>query len=251
MLRCSLHTRHCLRANYHIFNRQHSTIPFDTQPFPFSRFQPCCPDEASPVNDNGFVPCQQHPVPHVLGRKIEMTEPMTNKLESYHHLVGCVGDYAPEWNRAKVESVPGIVQSIMTAENHWIKERRQKNLSTDVLNNLLTLTDKPSINQYPDIMLFPEFKMFTSIDPSFPLDNTSFYSVLDTLWSSPHNISQSNMSSADIQADTVVLVCNHARRDMRCGKIGPLIINEFRRVIKEKGLNNRVEVWGTSHFGGK
>ncbi|KAI8084355.1 Sucrase/ferredoxin-like-domain-containing protein [Gilbertella persicaria] len=223
-------------------------IPFDTKPFPFSRFEPCCP-ATSHKADNGFVPCKQHPIPPVLGKKIDMTEPMT-AASSLRHIVGCVGD-GLEWTRSKVESVPGgIVQILMNAENDWLRHNRPLHTENALLT---TVTDRPmEDHSLPDVLLFPEFKMIPHVETRhgvLPTDST-LYRVMDSIWRDPSQPLDTIQDWQDIQADTVVFVCTHGRRDLRCGRIGPLIIDEFNRIIQQKGLQDKVQVWGTSHFGG-
>lgn len=229
--------------------RLYSTIPFDQKPFPFSRFEPCCPDLQVKKAENGFIPCQAHPMPAVLGKKIELEEEMTGP-SGLRHIVACVGD-GLEWTRAKVETVPGIMQTIMNLENHWLKTERPTIIEGSDMPVLKTITDKPSVTEDKvDIMLFPEFKLITSVDPLHADKDSRFDSILNSIWKNPSLPIPDINELKDIKADSIVLVCTHTRRDMRCGKIGPLIIEEFRRVIQEQGLTN-VEVWGTSHFGGK
>ncbi|EPB90573.1 hypothetical protein HMPREF1544_02634 [Mucor circinelloides 1006PhL] len=224
-------------------------IPFDKKPFPFSRFEACCPDAEAKQAENGFVPCKSHPFPPVLGKKIDMTDPMTRPT-SIRHLVGCIGSDAMEWTRAKVEAIPGIMQSIMTTENQWLKENRPQVPGDKIV--LATVSERPAVSNKPDVMLFPEFKVFQGVSSSNGVidHDSSFYHALESIWQNPYNPLPPLEDWQDIKADTVVLVCTHARRDLRCGKLGPLIVDEFNRVIQEKGLQDRVEVWGTSHFGG-
>jgi hypothetical protein len=231
--------------------RFYSSIPFDKKTFPFSRFEPCCPDVETKQAENGFIPCQSHPMPAVLGKKIELTEEMT-RPSSLRHILACIGPEALEWTRSKVESVQGIMQTLMNTENAWLKSHRPSLKDSDRLV-LTTVAERPPSdkNGLPDIMLFPEFKLMPSVDPSAPIEKTPLYDILDTIWQNPNTPLKQADELQDIEADTVVLVCTHARRDMRCGRLGPLIVDEFHRIIKEKGLTKKVEVWGTSHFGGK
>lgn len=227
--------------------RFYSTIPFDKKPFPFSRFEPCCPDVNTKSAENGFIPCQTHHMPAVLGKKIELNEVMT-RPSALRHIMPCIGHDALEWTRAKVESVPGIMQTIMNTKNHWLKTHRPSIKDEMVM---YTVSDMPSINDKPDIMLFPEFKMIPAVDP-LSIDTSSIlYSVLDHIWQNPTLPLPNVNELQDIEANTIVLVCTHARRDLRCGTLGPLIVDEFNRVIQEKGLSGKVKVWGSSHFGGK
>lgn len=46
----------------------------------------------------------------------------------------------------------------------------------------------------------------------------------------------------------LVLICGHTQRDIRCGKLAPLLQEEFERVFKREGLD--VDVGMVSHIGG-
>ncbi|CAO3666852.1 unnamed protein product [Rhizopus stolonifer] len=224
--------------------RLYSTVPFDNKPFRFTRFEPCCPDSAN-IASNGYVPCRTHPIPDVLGRKIEIEDPMTGPNGS-RHIVACIGPDALEWTRAKVEAHPGgIVQSINSYRNSWL---RQNTTDQDDRAILTTVADRPASSaQTTDMIVFPEFKIYKNIRPDH-LDN--LHPVFDTIWKDASANLPIETKNQDITADAVILVCTHGRRDLRCGRIGPLIVEEFERVIQEKGLSKKVEVWGTSHFGG-
>ncbi|CEP16425.1 hypothetical protein [Parasitella parasitica] len=207
------------------------SVPFDEKPFPFSRFEPCCPDAEAKQAKNGYIPCKSHPFPNVLGRKIDMTDPMTRPA-GVRHLVGCIGADAMEWTRAKVEAIPGIMQSLITTENQWLKDHRPQVPSDKSV--LATVAERPTTSHRPDVMLFPEFKLFQGVSSTNGIidSGSPLYSALKSIWQNPYNSLPPQKEWQDIKA------------------LGPLIVDEFNRVIKEKGLQDKVEVWGTSHFGG-
>ncbi|KAG1049733.1 hypothetical protein G6F43_007957 [Rhizopus delemar] len=227
--------------------RFYSTIPFDDKPSKFKRFEPCCPDINVKAASNGYVPCQAHPIPDVLGRKIDMEGAMS-KSKGLRHLMACIGPNALEWTRAKVEAHPGgIIHSIDSFRNKWLKENSTHGHDDRAI--LTNVTDRPASSADSiDMIVFPEFKIYKNIYPNH-LDG--FHPVLDAVWKNPRDSLPKEVESQDLTVDTIVVVCTHGRRDLRCGKIGPLIVEEFERVISEKGLSKKVEVWGTSHFGGK
>lgn len=232
-------------------------VPFDDQPFPFNRFEPCCPDSEAKQFDNGYVPCKQHPMPNVIGSKIEFSDDMRIVPPvSKRHMVVCVGPEGAEWTKSKVESLKGgFVLEMESAKNEWLKSRSSS--SSNRKNNeprldmLVTVCDKPTSKPSgTDILLFPDFRRYTSVDPS-RLKESSFMNVLQKLWEEPTASELPDVSNCEAvdDLDAVVLVCTHTMRDKRCGVLGPLIVQEFERVLKEKGLN-KVGVYGTSHFGG-
>ncbi|KAI9020909.1 Sucrase/ferredoxin-like-domain-containing protein [Phycomyces nitens] len=225
-------------------------IPFDDKPFPLGRFEPCCPTPATPPSINGFVPCSKHAMPAVLGRKIDLTDPMPTR-GSDRHVVVCVGPNGAEWNKAKVEALKGgMVYKLNEEENMWMKEGNRPMADKELLT---TVCDRPDMHANGvDVMFFPEFKIYSSIQPDSLSLSSSFLSTMKSVWQDP---SSRVPGGEDMTADAVILVCTHTMRDKRCGVLGPLIVDEFKRVLEEKNLlkntkKGGVEVWGTSHFGG-
>lgn len=48
----------------------------------------------------------------------------------------------------------------------------------------------------------------------------------------------------------LVLICGHTQRDVRCGKLAPLLLAEFQRVLSRENLTSGVDVSLVSHVGG-
>jgi hypothetical protein len=255
--------------NRRVFARCYSSIPFDTKPFPFSRFEPCCPDAADKPAENGFVACKEHPFPNVIGRKVDFETDMTRLQSTNRHMVVCVGQEGPEWHKAKVEKVKlGMVHAIddVKAQQNR-KEHHDKASLPPGANTLLTVCDRERIQdpklQRPwpasDILLFPSFQVAKAVEPYKP----EFREILDAIWS-PNQLDVEKIKehvAVDNLADTVqavVLVCTHRMRDARCGVLGPILVDALKRCLHEKGLygdeakksGRHVEVYGTSHFGG-
>ena len=231
-------------------------VPFDPEPFPFSRFEPCCSDasQAEPM-ENGFVQCSKHPIPKVIGKKVDMTTEL-RKYERSRQLLVCVGQEAPEWQRAKVESVKeGLLHSIQEEHKTWLL---QGNRATNPAMLLTTACERPSpSSSWPacDIIMLPEFRRFPAVDPT-TLASSPFMKTMKALWKDPttQSLPDPGIPYQDMDdVDTLVLVCTHTMRDKRCGILGPLIVDEFRKVLDEKNLlkGGKIQVWGVSHFGGK
>lgn len=51
-------------------------------------------------------------------------------------------------------------------------------------------------------------------------------------------------------AGDLVVVCGHTQRDVRCGKLAPLLTAEFTKVLHRENLDNEVDVGLISHIGG-
>lgn len=254
--------------NRRIFTRCFSGVPFDTRPFPFSRFEPCCPDAANAA-ENGFVPCKEHPFPAVIGRKVDFETDMTRLQSTDRHMVVCVGPDGPEWHKAKVEKVKlGMVQAIDDIKAQKTKkEHHDKHSLPPGSNTLLTVCDRERIQDpkldrpWPasDVLLFPSFHVAKAVDPY----KREFKDILNAIWApeKPEIEKIKEHVQVDSLADTVqavVLVCTHRMRDARCGVLGPILVDELKRRLEQKGLygdkakqnGKHVEVFGTSHFGG-
>lgn len=234
-------------------------VPFDTEPFPFSRFEPCCSDQAEQPMENGFVQCAKHPIPKVIGKKVDMTTEL-RKYDRSRQLLVCVGEDAPEWHRAKVESVKdGLIHRLQEEHKTWLL---QGNKSSNPAILLTTACERPSSSpsSWPtcDILMLPEFRRFPAVDPATLTSSSPFIKTMQALWKDPttQDLPDPGIPSHEMDdVDTLVLVCTHTMRDKRCGVLGPLIVDEFRKVLEEKNLltskGGKVEVWGVSHFGGK
>ncbi|OAD67210.1 hypothetical protein PHYBLDRAFT_67346 [Phycomyces blakesleeanus NRRL 1555(-)] len=227
-------------------------IPFDTKPFPLGRFEPCCPAPSSPASQNGFVPCSKHSMPAVLGRKIDLTDPMPTR-GSDRHVVVCIGPNGAEWDKAKVEALKGgMVWRLNEKESAWMKEGNRPLPDKEILT---TVCDRPEMHANGvDVIFFPDFKIYSSIQPDSlsSSSESSFLSTMKSVWQNPSNRVS---GGEEVTADTVILVCTHTMRDKRCGVLGPLIVDEFKRVLKEKNLlktpngKGGVEVWGHKFAG--
>jgi hypothetical protein len=194
------------------------------------------------------VPCKSHPIPNALGRKIDFQDPMI-RPEGLRHVVGCIGNNAPEWTKAHCESIPGIMQSLDKTKKKWLETNSPEGKYDKQV--MVTVAEKPPRNEKPDIMLFPEFKMIPSVDISNEIisPQSLLYPVMDAVWKNPNHALPDSSRWQDIEADTVIFVCTHGRRDLRCGYLGPPIVDEFNNQAKNLGL--KLEAWGTCHFGGK
>lgn len=53
----------------------------------------------------------------------------------------------------------------------------------------------------------------------------------------------------DVTKD-LVLICGHGQRDIRCGKLGPILEEEFLKVIEHEKLEESVDVGLITHVGG-
>lgn len=90
-----------------------------------------------------------------------------------------------------------------------------------------------------DLLLLPSLSTVS-------LPSSEIASSLPKFLTSPDSLE----AAKKLSLTHVILVCVHMNRDSRCGKLGPAIIEALKEVVKEKGLEGKVDVFGCSHVGG-
>ncbi|CAG8442617.1 14040_t:CDS:2 [Acaulospora morrowiae] len=110
-----------------------------------------------------------------------------------------------------------------------------------------------------DVLLFPDNILIKNVTPK---QAAEFYKrFLSTPISSLNEEKEQYLSTVNFTVEqmpykAVIVICSHKRRDKRCGVTGPILKEEFDRVLKEKNLdveshnNNGIAVFLSSHTGG-
>nr|CAG8626164.1 14578_t:CDS:2 [Entrophospora candida] len=117
-----------------------------------------------------------------------------------------------------------------------------------------------------DVLLFPDNILIYNVNPKNALEFFKKFLLPSPSSTPPPPSSLSNQeqniySSTNFQVDpipykAVIVICSHRRRDKRCGITGPILKNEFDRILKDRGLdvenkkNEGVAVFLSSHTGG-
>ncbi|KAL3378908.1 hypothetical protein AABB24_004699 [Solanum stoloniferum] len=117
---------------------------------------------------------------------------------------------------------------------------RKDDIKIKTLLTICEVRDDMEVSE-GDILIFPEMIKYRDLKES---DVDAF--VDDVLvngnpWSSGLQESLSG---------SYVFVCAHNLRDRRCGVCGPILIEEFSKLIESKGLKDQVRVAACSHIGG-
>ncbi|CAG8568693.1 7306_t:CDS:2, partial [Racocetra fulgida] len=133
--------------------------------------------------------------------------------------------------------------------NGEIEKPRIVITNSDRLNS----DNDPSFTKGNDILLFPDNILIRNVPPKYASD---FYKkfLLSTL-DEKDLYTSFNFTVEPMPYKAVIVICSHKRRDKRCGITGPILKDEFNKVLKEKGLdlennNNGVAVLLSSHTGG-
>ncbi|CAG8616855.1 6291_t:CDS:2 [Dentiscutata erythropus] len=113
----------------------------------------------------------------------------------------------------------------------------------------------PSFLKGNDILLFPDNILVRNVSTK---DASEFYkkylSSTDASSLDEKDLFTSfNFTVEPMPYKAVIIICSHKRRDKRCGITGPILKDEFNKVLKEKGLdvessnNDGVAVFLSSH----
>ncbi|CAJ0626156.1 7514_t:CDS:2 [Entrophospora sp. SA101] len=204
-------------------------------------------------------PCSTHPsYPSYL--KIDYNSPLEDTLKPYFkHVLISTGK--ADWI-TRVEddsaSLAGQLHKIIKANDSSKSEKLPRIVIT---NSSRENTDNdPKFLKGNDVLLFPDNILIRNVNPN----NASefFKTFLLPPPSSPPSPSPWSHKDQNIsfQVDptpykAVIVICSHKRRDKRCGITGPILKNEFDRILKDKGLdverkkNEGVAVFLSSHTG--
>ncbi|KAI5962678.1 AIM32 [Candida pseudojiufengensis] len=175
---------------------------------------------------------------------------------------------------SKIEEIPGTLAHRI----HGLKSEKQIGLkfgitlSSIVLENHQNILEKYGVKESNDqlVFIYPDMKIVKF--PTKDIDQflkkydliedqskqevyNPFKTVKDLTIQHKTNpiddikIKDSNFKEFPIEKDLIV-TCGHAKRDIRCGQLGPLITNEFNKVLKEKNLKDNTYLGQISHIGG-
>jgi len=206
-------------------------------------------------------PCELHPnIPSSMAGKINQTKPLLGTVKPYGvQLVLCTGDF--DWE-PKIEKTDGTFARSLSSE---LKFRGDQLPARVLLTAGSTHSHSHNSNDM-DILVFPSMIRFNSIKmdqvstwitdglfagtSSNTSSNTSSTSSNISSSNISSSIASSNFSSEQLTKRAYILICTHKKRDKRCGVIGPMLVDEFHRSLREHGLDQDVDVIGVSHFGG-
>ncbi|CAG8634857.1 8091_t:CDS:2 [Funneliformis mosseae] len=105
-----------------------------------------------------------------------------------------------------------------------------------------------------DILIYPDNLMVRNVTTGKAKE---FYDrFLSNKKLDDKEILKTGFTVENISYKSVILICGHKSRDIRCGVAGPILKKEFEKVLKEKRMdldstgNKGVPVYLTSHVGG-
>jgi len=208
-------------------------------------------------------PCDTHPsYPIYLAKKINQTNPLEGTVKPYSkHIVLCEGPGVESQWPKKIEKWDG---SFAQAISQQIKELEE----LIPFKIMLTSSDEPTLGSTPseelsskklqkdeddesssvpnlqdscDILLFPDMLRFIKVKKD------QIPALLKEIIDGKNS---SGIISEPLKEKNVLLICAHKKRDKRCAISGPLLCQEFQKVLQEKGILEQTKILKTSHIGG-
>ncbi|KAF2878509.1 Sucrase/ferredoxin-like-domain-containing protein [Massariosphaeria phaeospora] len=195
---------------------------------------------------------------------IDRATPLLNTMAAYaEHIVVCTGQR--DWT-SRIEDDEGETGAFVRGLKGVVGKGGK---AFDPFNPLLTTASSLPASRTPHtshILLFPSFTRHASLahTPSSLSAFASAHLAARTL--SPFHsalpapqraallrdnspATRSRLPPAEPIASVTVLICGHGARDRRCGVLGPLLEDGFRRELARRGVRG-AEVGVVSHVGG-
>ncbi|RHZ81026.1 hypothetical protein Glove_126g35 [Diversispora epigaea] len=167
----------------------------------------------------------------------------------------------------KVEGSPIQTQQRQEQQQPTEKEPTEDSFNEHLEKPRIVITNSSRLNtdnngKGNDVLLFPDNILIRNVTPK---QASEFYKKFLSSNSSNGNggvmaekehYSNIKFITEPMPYKAVIVICSHKRRDKRCGITGPLLRDEFDKVLKEKGLdveshhNEGVAVFLSSHTGG-
>jgi len=226
------------------------------------------PSSPLPVYDTGCTYCQIPEFPEPIDFEKDLNG--TKVLPWKHVLILSHGIKNFDDMPSKVEMVPNSVNSEIEAlKRGLISAFHPIMVSNILLTNHNKLLKKFQINNADDQLayIYPDRKIvkFSKKDTKQfiqhflvpPPDETQelpqvynpFKPAASKKTTAVEKVDESIFEEFPIEKD-LVLICGHTQRDIRCGKLGPILQTEFEEVLSIENLDECTELGLISHVGG-
>lgn len=185
----------------------------------------------------GFIFCNVKSSPsRVVSRNSSTCDcGLSNTVKPYDlHIAVCSEENPEDWPRDVGESeIMQLIQGVVD-EVSW-NQKFKINFCSYAPDRNYTLG-----SQMVSLLVFPHNKMF-----SFVPTRSSLRGFLDHLTNSTPL--ENNIECSDLQWKSTVLVCCHKNKDLRCGRLGPQVVDRLLELEKDDG---DIKVLRCSHLGG-
>lgn len=217
-----------------MLTRRMPTLPLQCRRFKHTNVIPKCPE---PTYDTGCTFCRPSP-------EIEAT--LKSPPESIRHTIPPLSKLIVyRSNNKNNETWPKKVEAYEIMRNISKVGRGNGNM---ICLSSLSPRHPEALETEAHFFIFPDAKNVFFDLQSQPQE-TAFRSLFETLNSGKPLETTPTMKVAPVEKP-IVLVCGHAKRDIRCGVVGKLVHDEFVKVLGHEKLSDKVELGYISHVGG-
>ena len=184
-------------------------------------------------------PCEVHEnMPMTMMKRIDTSNLYnTFKPYRYHFLVqqGSPKSW-PEHVEKEESSIAKAFSDRLEAMGAKDKESR----------SLLTLYQDDQCDDSPlNVIVFPSAKVYQNVSLA---DVEQLIQIVTS--ESDDTLQDLKLKEKLVEKKAFVLICSHGKRDKKCGVAGPLLVEEFKKVLSIQGLEDQVPVVSVSHIGG-
>ncbi|KAF2074128.1 hypothetical protein CYY_004570 [Polysphondylium violaceum] len=169
---------------------------------------------------------------------VDKKSPVANSIHEYkRHFFICTGIAYDQWP-SKAYSATEALEKFSQSVKKFEKNERAPALFNG--------TDMPSTNADSfDLIVFPENVKFVGLTNQTVEDVLTYFQENDGIGSNfPAHIKVETLSSK------YLFVCAHKQKDERCGYCGPILMDDLRKEISKRNLDNDIKVYGSTHVGG-
>lgn len=154
------------------------------------------------------------------------------------------GSFANEFDLLKRDRLspvhPVLVSNIITKTFKSIKDEKRYHVIVYPEGKLI-LFRKEHLPQFFDHYLAPDVVPVQSVYNPFKSEESKAVQK---------SVKSEGVFTEESVTKDLVLICGHGQRDIRCGKLGPVLEEEFIRVLKHENLEESVDVGMITHVGG-
>ncbi|CAG8446262.1 10192_t:CDS:2 [Gigaspora rosea] len=189
-------------------------------------------------------PCPTHPS-YPSNLKFDLTSPLKDTIQPYiRHVIISTGK--SDWEKI-IELNQGSLASELSKYRIMITNCSRSN------------TQFSLFNWGNDVLIFPDNLLIRNVSVKHAKEFYNQFLLnqqnksIEIKESDTRNYNIIKFEKDEIPYKAVILICSHKRRDIRCGVAGPLLKNEFEKVLKDMKLdlksngNNGVAVYLSSH----
>lgn len=154
----------------------------------------------------------------------------------------------------KIEFAPNSLASELSSLKKNFSPAHPVNISNVIIPRLEGQRARERVLLYPDnkIIEFDMDKTFEFVE-NYLLPEADDIQETYNPFSTERKVRSRKLHDQCFYEETihedVIVICGHTQRDIRCGKIAPLLRDEFEKVLEAEGMNN-VKVGLISHVGG-